>query len=317
MISTSVVIPSFQGAERLEKLLSCLALQETDFDWEAVVVLDGSTDDSRQVVARWAEAIPVRLVDLGTNKGRPAALNAGFQAAQGRVLIRCDDDLAPDRHYLARHTRHHREREDVAVIGCYRNILPETPYAAAYGRHASQLSLQAAYDTEEGLRWLHWSGNCSATRSMFDRVGPYDEQFRAYGWEDVDWGYRLKLEGASFIIDPLLETDHNIASTTTAIRSRRAFLSGSAQARFLQKHQLSDIEGHARKLARSPWTAAVVVVARLPHSLREAFAHGVDRVGDHLPTGVTRKLIALCVESSGRAGLRAGANVSHTLSKDV
>jgi GT2 family glycosyltransferase len=152
---------------------------------------------------------------------------------------------------------------------------------------------------------------------MFDRVGPYDEQFRTYGWEDVDWGYRLKLSGAAFIIDPLLETDHNIASTTTAIRSRRAYLSGSAQARFLTKHQLPDIEGHAHKLARSPWTAAVVLVARLPHSIREALARGVDRVGDHLPTSVTRKLIALCVESSGRAGLRTGANVSHTLSKDV
>jgi glycosyltransferase involved in cell wall biosynthesis len=106
MIVTSVVIPSYQGAERLENLLGCLALQETDFEWEAVVVLDGSTDDSLGTIARWSSSVPVRVIDLGTNRGRSAALNAGFDAAMGRVLVRCDDDLAPDPNYVRRHTDH-------------------------------------------------------------------------------------------------------------------------------------------------------------------------------------------------------------------
>jgi glycosyltransferase involved in cell wall biosynthesis len=245
MTATSVVIPSYQGAHRLERLLGCLALQEIDVEWEAVVVLDGSTDNSRQIVDRWADRVPVRLVDLGSNRGRPAALNAGFGAASGRVLIRCDDDLAPSPHFLATHTAHHRDREDCGAIGYYRNILPETVYAAAYGRHASQLALQAVYRTAEDLRWLHWAGNCSATRAMFDRVGPYDEQFSAYGWEDVDWGYRLKLAGASFAIDPQLEIDHHIASTTAAIRCRRARPSSAA--------------GSAGTPDRHPWSAGIAM----------------------------------------------------------
>lgn len=317
MISTSVVIPSFQGAERLERLLRCLELQEVDFEWEAVVALDGSTDGSREIVSRWAERIPLQVVDLRTNRGRPAALNAGFKVASGRVLIRCDDDLAPDPRFLAIHTEHHRDRDDIGAIGYYRNIMPETVYAKAYGRHASQLSLRNAYATVEDLRWLHWSGNCSATRTMFDLVGPYDEQFRSYGWEDVDWGYRLKVAGATFVIDPDLETDHHIASTTTAIRCRRAYLSGSAQVRFLTKHQLSGIGDRDTVHQRSLWNTAVAAASSLPDSSRETLARGVDRIGGRLPLGVTRKLIALCVESSGRAGVRRGPQTPETLSAGV
>lgn len=317
MIVTSVVIPSYQGAERLETLLGCLALQETDFEWEALVVLDGSTDDSLGTIARWSSSVPVRVIDLGTNRGRSAALNAGFDVAMGRVLVRCDDDLAPDPRFLAKHTEHYRDREDLGVIGSCRNILPETVYAAAYGRHASQLSIRAANSTAENLRWRHWAGNCSTTRTMFDQVGSYDEQFRAYGWEDVDWGYRLTLAGASIIIDPELETQHNVASTTTVIRSRRAYLSGSAKVRFLEKHHLARLDGQGTNPHRSPWSTAVEMFARLPHSSHEALARGVDRIGDRLPTSLTRKLIALCVESSGRAGELAGASVPSALSKGV
>ena len=317
MIVTSVVIPSYQGAERLETLLGCLALQETDFEWEAIVVLDGSTDDSLATIARWNSSVPIRVIDFGTNRGRSAALNAGFDAAMGRVLVRCDDDLAPDPRFLAKHTEHYRDREDLGVIGSYRNILPETVFAAAYGRHASQLSIRVVNSAAENFRWRYWAGNCSTTRTMFDQVGPYDEQFRTYGWEDTDWGYRLKLAGASIIIDPELETVHNIASTTTAIRSRRAYLSGSAQVRFLAKHHLTSLEGQRTDPHRSPWNTAVALVARLPHSSREALARGVDRIGTRLPASLTRKLIALCVESSGRAGVRAGASVPAALSKGV
>lgn len=317
MISTSVVIPSYQGAVRLERLFGCLAKQEATFEWEAVVVLDGSTDESREVVRRWEATIPIRLVDLGTNRGRPAALNAGFEAATGRVLIRCDDDLAPEPHYLERHNAHHLDRDDLGVIGYFRNILPDNTYARVYGVHANQLALQAVYSVGPADAWHHWSGNCSVTRDMFDRVGPYDEQFRTYGWEDVDWGYRLWSAGSSIIIDPLLETDHHIAATTTAIRSRRAFLSGSAQVRFLDKHHLAGAATTHLSKGRSPWNAAVTAASSLPTSVRESLARSVDRVGGHLPAPVTRKLIALCVESSGRAGSRHGSAAPAELSTGV
>jgi glycosyltransferase involved in cell wall biosynthesis len=317
MITTSVVIPSHQGAQRLEILLECLSLQIADFEWEAIIVLDGSTDNSLEVIDRWSATVPVRAIDLGTNQGRPTALNTGFDAARGQVLIRCDDDLAPDPLFLAHHAEHHRDSDDIGVIGLYDNVLPDSPYARAYGEHAHSLFLQTARATPTQLLWRFWAGNCSVSRAIFDRVGPYDTAFRAYGWEDVDWGYRLSLAGATIRLDPRLEVPHHVAATTTAIRSRRAYLSGSARTRFNEKHGIVKDSNATSDAKWSPWNTAVRVMSLVPSSIREGGAHTVDRVGDRLPIGLTRKLIALCVESSGRAGVRSGPTAPSHLSNGI
>ena len=317
MISTSVVIPSYQGAHRLTVLLANLSKQITDFEWEAVVVLDGSTDESLNVIEQWSSVIPVRAVNLGTNQGRPAALNAGFAAACGRVLIRCDDDLVPGPSFLADHTNHHRDRDDIGVIGLYLNVLPDNTYARVYGVRAHEVFLELVRATPQQNLWRFWAGNCSVTRAMFDRVGTYDPEFRTYGWEDTDWGYRLSLAGATIRLDPALETPHHVAATTTAIRSRRAFLAGSAEARFRMKHGVDHDPSAVTDFGWSIWNTAVQFASLLPSSTRERAAQIIDSVGDHLPSGLTRKLIALSVESSGRAGLHTGPDAPTHLSGGI
>ena len=316
MIVTSVVIPSYQGAERLETLLGCLALQETDFEWEAVVVLDGSTDDSLGTIARWSSSVPVRVIDLGTNRGRSAALNAGFDAALGRVLVRCDDDLAPDPDYVRHHTEHHEERDDLGVIGLCPNIFPNTTYARVYGRHVDLLAREAAYADPTHRPWRRWAASCSVTRPMFDAVGAYDTAFRTYGLEDTDWGYRLHLAGATFVLDRGLEAGHLGAAATTRIRCDRAFLSGIAQQRFKTKHTIADEAETVRSVQEKLWNSAVWLMARCPRPARNFYAGMIDRTGDRLPTALGRKLMALAVESSGRAGSRAAHRRNLALRQD-
>ena len=317
MISTTMIVPSYQGAARLPTLLDSLAAQITDFDWEAIIVLDGSTDDSLRIISDWSSRIPVRAIDLGTNQGRPAALNAGFDAARGRVLIRCDDDMGFGPMYLARHTAHHVGSDDNGAIGLYRNILPASTYASTYGENAHERFLDSIRTREAADLWRFWGGNCSVTRSMFDRVGPYDPDFRTYGWEDTDWGYRLSLAGGQFILDQDLDTDHHGAALTAAGRSRRAYLAGFAQVRFAQKHGPVSAGPVGGGTERKIWTTAVDLASRAPASIREAGAHAVARTGRLLPSGVTRKLIALAVESSGRAGRRSGPTPPSNLSEGI
>ena len=316
-MTTSVVIPSFQGARRLEMLLGALAAQVTEVEWEAIVVLDGSTDDSLDVVRRWSSSLPVQVIDLGTNQGRPEALNAGFAAARGEVLIRCDDDLVPGPRYITDHTAHHLDDDAIGVIGLYRNVLPPNDYARVYGEAAHASFLRTVESTPTHSAWRFWAGNCSVSRTMFDRVGPYDPMFRSYGWEDVDWGYRLALAGATICIDPALEVPHHVAATTTAIRSRRAFLSGSAQTRFLAKHGEVDDPAARGSMDRSVWNTAVGAASLAPPAAREAAARLIDAVGGLLPDALTRKLIALSVESAGRAGVRSGPTAPTRLSDGI
>lgn len=299
MTLASIVIPSRGGAQRLPGLLSALAAQD-DTEWEAIVVLDGDIDDSEAVVADYAH-LPVRSIVFPENRGRVAALNAGFEAATGDVLIRCDDDLVPTPDYVRRFKQ--TVLAGKAAIGLYRNVLPNTPYAAAYGRDADQKFRAGAYAAGPSGAWRYWAGNCAISRDHWEQIGPYDPDYRAYGWEDVDYGYRLHEHGASVVLIPELETTHRVAAVTTKVRVQRAYHSGAARLTFEGKHPEATM-APAAPPADSVWNRAVLAVAKAPRKMLLQAAGAVDVLATVLPAAVSRKLIALLVEASGVSGYR-------------
>ncbi len=297
----SLVVPSRGGAARLPTLVAALRAQTTP-DWEAVVVLDGDIDDSAGVLARIAADLPMRTIVFTENQGRSAALNAGFDAATGDVLVRCDDDLVPAEDYVAQHAAAHSGRT-VGAVGLVRNIFPDTAYARTYGRDWDIRYRAEAYAAAPSTAWTHWGANVSITRETWQRVGPYDTLFRAYGWEDVDYGFRLDRAGIPVVVVPELETEHRIAATTTAQRAQRAFYSGAAKLRFERKHGLSS----SLAAPTSTWTRAVAVLAaRLTEERAERAGRIVDASAGVLPDRVAGKAVALLVEASARAGLVSG-----------
>lgn len=293
----SIVVPSRGGADRLPVLLDALRAQEGP-EWEAVVVIDGDVDDSGPLLRELAGDLPVRIVVFDQNQGRSAALNAGFAEARGQVLVRCDDDLVPSPDYVSRHAAAH-DGQPVGVVGLYRNVYPETAYARVYGRHWDEQFRREAYSRPPDQWWRCWAGNVSVTRETWERIGPYDMGFRAYGWEDVDWGYRLSLAGIPVLLDPGLETEHRIAATTTASRAQRAFYSGAAQLKFDAKHGITN----PRHSPSGPWQRGVsTVAASLDEDRATRLGRLVDHLADVLPERVARKAVALTVESSAIAG---------------
>lgn len=297
MTRASVIIPSRGGALRLPRLLKALDAQ-THPDVEIIVVVDGDIDGSEQVLA--ASEIPVRAIVFPENRGRSAALNAGFEAATGDVLIRCDDDLEPEVGWAAAHVTAH-EGDPVGVIGLYRNIYPDGPYARAYGRKSDELFSRAAYATAPDRTWRYWAGNASVTRETFDRIGPYSAEYRSYGWEDVDWGYRLRLASIPVKMIPDAESAHHTPSVSTVVRSKRAYLSGGARRTFEKLHGM-DAAGPIERPG-GIWGGAVRGLAKWENEARLGrFAGFVDRMLPLLPSAIGEKLVALSVESAAIAG---------------
>lgn len=300
--AVSVVVPTRRGAKHLPVLIDALRRQSAS-SWEAVVVIDGDVDGSEQVVADAAAGLPVRTVVFPANRGRSAALNAGFGAAAGEVLVRCDDDMVPGPDYVRQHAAAHEGR-DVGVVGLVRNVYPDTAYARAYGRHWDEQYRRDAYGADPSRTWHYWAGNCSVTRDLWERVGPYDTAFRSYGWEDVDWGYRLSQAGTAIVLDPLLETEHRGPAPTATARAQRAFYAGTARRRFEDKHGIAS----TAPTSRSPWNRVVHGVQRgLDEQRIERLGPAVDRAAAVLPPPVARKAVALLVEASARAGYRSSA----------
>lgn len=103
-MSVSVVIKTKDEAPRLRLTLASL-MEQTVRPAEVVVVNDGSTDATTDVLAEAANELPLQVVNHATPRGRSAAANAGAAAAHGEVLLFLDGDClaAPD--LVARHTK--------------------------------------------------------------------------------------------------------------------------------------------------------------------------------------------------------------------
>jgi glycosyltransferase involved in cell wall biosynthesis len=99
MIDLSVVIPIRNEAPSLEELHRELTdvLRAWGRPYEIIVVDDGSTDDSYDILRRLQAVDPyLRVIRLRRNFGQTAAFSAGFDHALGRVIVTSDGDLQND-----------------------------------------------------------------------------------------------------------------------------------------------------------------------------------------------------------------------------
>ncbi|PWS31248.1 glycosyltransferase family 2 protein [Pedobacter paludis] len=97
----SVVVPLFNEDESLPELTAWIAkvMNDNNFSYEIVLVDDGSTDKSWEVIESLREQNEaIKGIKFRRNYGKSAALNVGFEATQGDVIITMDADLqdSPD-----------------------------------------------------------------------------------------------------------------------------------------------------------------------------------------------------------------------------
>ena len=97
----SVIVPLYNEAESLPKLNEWISrvMEENKFSYEVIYVNDGSTDESWNVIKTLSSQQPVvHGICFRRNYGKSAALQMGFQKAQGSVVITMDADLqdSPD-----------------------------------------------------------------------------------------------------------------------------------------------------------------------------------------------------------------------------
>src|SRR5579859_3999365 len=97
----SIVIPVYNEDESLPELCSWIerVMRENGFSYEVILVDDGSTDRSWEVIQHLRNSDPnIKGIKFQRNYGKSAALNEGFKAARGEVVITMDADMqdSPD-----------------------------------------------------------------------------------------------------------------------------------------------------------------------------------------------------------------------------
>lgn len=282
-------------------------LQQTYGDFELLVVDDGSTDRTGEVVQAFDDerVVYVRQSNLGPSEAR----NTALRAARGSVIAQMSGDDVAEPRRLERQLEQRRESPN-AVIFSHCTPIDER------GRPIDAPLLQRVlnrsnWSSEATLRHLFFAGNCFlapsalASRAAFDEVGPY----KATLWQAQDYDmwirFLLKGYGADIVQEPLLRYRvrsgaANLSADTPARRARDHFEMPRILRRFLALHsakRLADIFPEVHELGYPldddlvPFLLAMLALDRSNRSrILERFA--ADVLIDLMEHPATRRLLA-------------------------
>lgn len=263
----SVIIATKDRAEYLDRALESLGKQIGAPSFEVVVVDNGSTDATPQVVerARTQHAFDVVYV-FEERPNRGAARNRGIAVANGYLVAFCDDDVYAPPGWLAAHDAAH-DSGKLIVNGPIMNVPSyherPKPVLANYSRAAL------------------CTCNVSIPKAALRSAGGFDEQFHLYGWEDTELGVRLRRAGlrSKFAWDAYIWHIKPAGEETLESEMRKALEKARMAVRFVQKDPSLRVRtatgAHPVNLLRArvlepllPLYAGAATDARLPAAVR-------------------------------------------------
>lgn len=195
----SVIIPLHNAAGPIVDLLLAL-LRQTRTPDEILVVDDGSTDGSRQVVRDWMAEHPELNIILirQKNLGPAAARNRGTVESQGDFLVFVDSDCLPLPDWLEKMVKAFDDPQVVGVQGAYRCDQPEL--IAQF----CQLEIEDRYNRMKQAEHIDFIGTYAAAyrRTVFFQQGSFDTRYPMASGEDADFSFRLASRGYCMVFRP-------------------------------------------------------------------------------------------------------------------
>lgn len=224
MIRLSVIIPTFKRGELLTQCLKSIE-ESISKDDEIIVVNDYPEVPVNSILAQ--KEINFRILD-NPKKGVASARNFGAKHAKGKYLLFIDDDMIINKHAIEEcyKTLIRKNKATINSDWVYPSYLVNKIEKHQLGRYLIHIN----FTTLEG--WcndIEWKSNSliknngitsqflMIEKSLFDESNGYNESFPFAGYEDYDFGERLKSKDVDFFVNTNCQIHHNELDKTNYI----------------------------------------------------------------------------------------------------
>lgn len=218
----SVIVVNFNGAHHLHPLLLHLSVQ-TISDFELIVVDNGSSDSSRQILQAAADRLPFKLDVLNNpaNRGFGPATNQGIMAGRAPWVATLNNDTRPEADWLEQMLAATQRDKGVGMVASklLRAQNPQQIDSAGIAMDWMGIAwdlrggeLDEPLETHIQDVFGPCAGAALYSRTMLNEVGLFDGDFFAY-LEDVDLAWRARLAGYQAILQPSARALHAHSAT--------------------------------------------------------------------------------------------------------
>lgn len=248
-------MPVLDARHYLDRQLSALTSQRYEAPWEILVVDNGSSDGTQELVQSWAQRVGnLRLLSC-PRPGANAARNVGLDAAAGEVLVLCDADDQVLAGWLETLVSAVVGGVGDAVAGGFDEELLNDPDVFRFtNRNASPLAPVARF-LPRGI-----TANL-AVRTAVARELRFNEEYR-YGSTDTEFCWRLQLAGYRLGACPEARVAYRHRASHRAVM-RKAYLTGRARAMLYRDFGSRGMPRSSTVGALARW---LLLVLRLPHA---------------------------------------------------
>lgn len=193
----SIIIPTFNRPNDLDRCLSAITRLEYPRDqFEVIVVDDGGHLDLEPITARYSTQIQLTLLRQ-TNRGCGAARNKGTEHACGTWLAFTDDDCTPVPDWLTALDAAATRVPDALIGGNVANGVPNNIYSAAGQAISDYFRAHMNRDAEHG-RFCS-ANNFAVPAGSYSKIGGFDASFTRAAAEDRDFCDRWLSAGLRII----------------------------------------------------------------------------------------------------------------------
>ncbi|TSC91530.1 MAG: glycosyl transferase family 2 protein [Parcubacteria group bacterium Licking1014_17] len=215
MPRVSIIIPAFNSAKNIKRTIESVSNQSFR-DWELIVVDDGSTDNTKEIISEFQNNDPRIRYIYQENSGGPAGpKNTGIKNSIGELIafLDHDDEWLPKKLEKQVYLMDHPRKNNTALVGCDAFIIDELHDEERIYR----ITKSENYLEELLVRnVIFCSSGVIVKRSVLSDVGYFDEQFR-FG-DDWDMWLRIAQKySLDFIHEPLYKYYRHAETVTSKL----------------------------------------------------------------------------------------------------